>query len=110
MDQLTHYRQVLRRVMGEYADWSRGGGITAEVVEDPSRDHFELVRFGWQRRQYFHGAVLHADLIGDKIWIHWDGTDRPLAEELVAAGVPKADIVLGYKSPALRAAGEYAVG
>ncbi len=110
MDKLTRYRQVLRQVLGEYAEWSGGGGMTAEVVEDPARDHFELIRFGWDKHRYVHGAILHADVIGERIWIRYDGTNRPLAEELTAAGVPKEDIVLGYKSPALRTLAGYAAG
>jgi hypothetical protein len=110
MDKLTGYREILRRVLGEYAAWSGGGGITAEVVEDPTRDHFELLRFGWDGHRYVHGAILHADLIDGKIWIQYDGTNRPLAEELVSAGVSKDDIVLGYKSPRVRPITGYAVG
>lgn len=109
-DKLTRYRQVLRQVLGEYAAWGGRRGMTAEVIEDPARDHFELIRFGWDQHRYVHGTILHADLIGDKIWIQWDGTNRPLAEELVAAGVPKADIVLGYKPPDIRPHTGYAVG
>jgi hypothetical protein len=33
-----------------------------------------------------HGTVLHVDIRDDKIWIQYDGTDRPLAEELRRAG------------------------
>ncbi len=44
------------------------------------------------------------------MWIEHDGTNRPLAEELVAAGVPKSDIVLGYKPADIRPHTGYAVG
>jgi hypothetical protein len=110
MDKLAHYRDTLRRVLGEYADWSGGDGVTAEVIEDPKRDHFELIRFGWERGKHIHGCILHADIIDGKIWIQYDGTNRPLADELLAAGIPKEEIVLGDRSPRRRAMSGFAVG
>jgi len=110
MDLVTDYRSVLRRVLQEYAEWSGGKGITAEVIEDANRDHFELIRFGWDGPRRVHGSILHVDVIDGKLWIQHDGTNRPLAEELVAAGIPKDQIVLGYKSPRIRPHTGYAVG
>jgi hypothetical protein len=40
--------------------------------------------------------VLHLDIIGDKIWIQHDGTNRPVADELLRVGVPREAIVLGF--------------
>lgn len=110
MDKLDAYRQALRRVLAEYAEWSGSGSVRAEVVEDPAKDHFELIRFGWDGPRYIHGALLHADLIGGKVWIQYDGTNRPLADELAAAGVPREDIVLGYKPPRVRPLTGFGVG
>jgi hypothetical protein len=110
VDKLSTYREILRRVLHEYAAWTDGKGVTAEVVEDPAKDHFELMRFGWENGRRVHGAILHADIIDGKIWIQHDGTNRPLAEELTAAGVPKEEIVLGYKPPRIRPLTGYAIG
>jgi XisI protein len=49
-----------------------------------------------------HGTILHVDIRGEKIWIQYDGTDRPLAEELVRAGVPREAVVLAFYPPAVR--------
>jgi len=97
-DKLNRYRNILRTVFAEYSEWSTGDGVIAEMIEDPKRDHFEVIRFGWDKSRRIHGTILHADIINGKIWIQYDSTNRPLAEELVAAGVPKDEIVLGYKS------------
>jgi hypothetical protein len=48
-------------------------------------------------------------MIGDKVWVQHDQTERGLAPDLVAAGVPADRIVLGFKSPARRAVTGYAV-
>jgi len=46
----------------------------------------------------------------DKIWIERDGTEIGVASELVAAGVPKQDIVLAFHAPYKRQFTEFAVG
>ncbi len=33
-------------------------------------------------------AVIHIDLLGDKVWVQYDGTEDGVATELVAAGIP----------------------
>ena len=43
------------------------------------------------------------------MWIRCDNTEDGIATELVAAGVPKEDIVLGFKSEAMRRDTEFAV-
>jgi hypothetical protein len=43
-------------------------------------------------------------------WIQYDGTDRPVAEELVAAGIPREDIVLAFYPADVRPHTEFAVG
>ena len=110
MDKLTCYRQIIRDVVRGYAEWTGGGGIVGEVVEDTSRDHFELLRFEWEGRRRLHASLLHLDIIGGKIWVQYDGTDRPVAEELVRAGVPKEDIVLAEHPPEVRPHTGYGAG
>jgi hypothetical protein len=33
--------------------------------------------------------VVHAEIRNDKIWIHYDGIEDGITDELVAAGVPE---------------------
>ena len=54
--------------------------------------------------------MLHIDIKDGKIWIQHDGTEEGIANRLVAAGVPKNDIVLGFQSPFQRKYTEFAVG
>lgn len=116
MDQVQHekierYRGILRKVIEEYASHKLSHGETVtEAIIDPVRDHYEVMNVGWDKHRRIHGCVIHCDLIGDKIWIQHDGTDRPVAEELIQAGVPKEDIVLGFHSKEVRPFTEFAVG
>jgi hypothetical protein len=46
--------------------------------------------------------VIHVDIKDGKIWIQCDFTEEGVANELVELGVPKTDIVLGFRSPYVR--------
>ena len=85
------------------------GQIDSEPIIDPERDHYEVVHIGWQGHRRVHGCVIHVDIINGKIWIQHDGTDRPIAEALVEAGVPREDIVLGFQPADVRKWTDFAV-
>ncbi len=43
--------------------------------------------------------MLHFDILNEKIWIQYNGTEDLIAERLVEFGVPASDIVIGFYSP-----------
>ena len=51
---------------------------------------------------YVYGTIIHVDIRDGKIWIQRDFTEEGVASELVDLGVPKTDIVLGFKPPSMR--------
>ncbi len=51
---------------------------------------------------YVYGTIIHVDIRDGKIWIQRDFTEEGVASELVDLGVPKTDIVLGFKPPYMR--------
>ena len=77
---------------------------------DPEGDRYQIFHAGWDGNQRIFGALVHIDLIGDKFWIQYDGTEEGVALELVELGVPKQDIVLAYHSPFMRQYDGFAVG
>jgi hypothetical protein len=111
MDRLEHYREIIRQVLEEYACIRPANGeIDTELVVDAGRNHFEVLHVGWDGVQRIHGPVIHIDIIGDKVWIQYDGTNRPVADELIAAGIPQQDIVLAWHPRELRHHTGFAVG
>ena len=112
MDKLARYPEIIRGELEGYADWyrKRHGTLRCEVVHDPALDHFELIHFGWDGHRRILTVVFHLDIIDGKIWIQYDATDRPIAEELVRAGVPKEDIVLAEQPADVRPHTGYGVG
>lgn len=103
MDRVDRYRQIVRRVIEQYAGWTPSHGeIVSEAIVDPEKDHYEVVHAGWDGERRVHGSVIHLDIIGGKVWIQHDGTNRPVAEELLAAGIPREDIVLAFHPARVR--------
>jgi len=112
MDQLTRYRGIIRSELDSFAVWmaKADSSLRYEVVHDPAADHFELIQFGWRGRQRVHSTVFHLDIVDGKVWVQHDATDRPIAEELARAGIPKSDIVLAEKPVELRPLTGFGVG
>ena len=97
MDKMNKYREIVKNLIFEYAKYKPSHGeIETEAITDTERDHYEVMHVGWDGVRRVHGSVVHIDIIGDKIWIQHDGTSRPVADELVAAGIPKESIVLAF--------------
>lgn len=111
MDRLDHYRELIRQLLGEYASYKPSyGDVEFEQIIDPVRDHYQLMSVGWNGHQRVHGCLLHIDIKNGKIWIQHDGTEEGVANRLVAAGVPKHDIVLAFHAPYKRPFTEFATG
>lgn len=65
---------------------------------------------GWDGLRRVHGCVIHLDIRDGIIWVQHDGTSVAVAEELVEAGVPREDIVLGFQPENVRQYTDFAVG
>ncbi len=85
------------------------GDIEKEMVIDDQNDRYIVMMIVWEGPRRIHGALIHVDIIDGKIWIHRDGTEDGIAGELEEAGVPKSDIVLGFREPDVRPYTGYAV-
>ncbi|AFY47494.1 XisI protein [Nostoc sp. PCC 7524] len=111
MDSLTNqYRQIINKILQDYADFlDNEQQVQVELVLDEKRDRYLLVETGWQNGYRIYGTLLHIDIIDHKLWIQHDGTEDGIANELVAAGIPKSQIVLAFKSPEIRQYTEFAV-
>jgi hypothetical protein len=110
MDKLERYRQLVRQLIRERAkDKVSHGEISTEAVMDLEKDHYEVLHVGWDGYRRIHGCALHVDIIDGKIWIQHDGTDQPIADQLLEAGVPQEDIVLAFHPAEVRPLTGFAV-
>jgi hypothetical protein len=103
MDPLDAWRDTIERILSEYAAIPyRFGDVQTEVVFDRKRDRYLIVDTGWEGGQRMYGPIIHIDICEGRVWIQYDGTERGVAPELVAAGIPRESIVLGFRKPELR--------
>lgn len=111
MDSLnSNYQEIIEQVLSDYANFlGDDERVQNELVFDRTRDRYLLVEAGWENGRRTYGTLLHLDIINGKIWIQQDGTEAGIANELVALGVPKDRIVLGFKSLQRRQITEFAV-
>jgi hypothetical protein len=112
MDKLEQYRNYIQELLIDYSRHHKPayGDIDTQAILDTVRDHYQIVHLGWKQTKFIHSCVIHIDIKNEKIWIQWNGTEIDIAEELVAKGVPKEDIVLGFQTPFMRQFTDYAVG
>jgi hypothetical protein len=111
MDRVAEYRDIVKRLIRDYAGITPSpGDIQPEAVFDDERGHYELSYTGWKEWRRVHGSVIHIDIRDGKVWIQHDGTSDGIAEELVEAGVPREHIVLAFHHPSKRKYTPFAVG
>lgn len=111
MANVAEYQTHIENLLKEYSHYKPSyGDIETELVFDRENDHYMLVNVGWHDDERVSGCVLHLDIKEHKIWVQQDGTEESIADELVAKGIPKEDIVLAYQAPYMRKHTGFAVG
>jgi hypothetical protein len=80
------------------------GGITDSdvkyrIIGDRENNSFQLLSIGWRGNHYMFGPIFHFDIIDGKIWMQCNNTEWEVVDELMAAGVDRQDIVLGFVPP-----------
>lgn len=110
MAKLDKYRTYIENLIHDYSRYKpKYGDIELQIIFDREHDHYQLVSVGWDNGERINGAILHLDIKNNKIWIQHDGTESGVADELVAMGVPKEDIVLAFHPLYVRQHTDYAV-
>jgi hypothetical protein len=104
------YRQVIQDLLARLASIPNlEAGIEDRTLFDQQNDSYAIIAEGWDGEERVHNIVAHLEIINGKVWIQADNTDIVIARELESSGIPKSDIVLGFRSPTVRSQTEYAV-
>ena len=110
MDILEKYRQIIKKILTEYAAIPYAyGDLEIKLIISQDLNNYLLITQVWENDIRVHGCVVDLEIIDGKIWVQRDGTEDGMANELVLSGVPKDDIVIGFQPPELRPFVEYAV-
>jgi hypothetical protein len=104
MDTRLNYRDIIKKILQEHAEYraSLPDSYDSQVLFDDERGRYLVLDIGWNDDKYLHTTPIHIDLIADKIWIQYDDTEEGIATDLLEAGIPKEDIVLGFRHPKIR--------
>ena len=111
MGDLKKYREIVKETLAQYAGGGYvNGDIEDEVVFDEKNDRYLVMSVGWRHRPpgRVHDCVVHVDIIDGKLWVQGDNADVGLVRELEEAGVPRSDIVLGFRAPECHKSADYA--
>jgi hypothetical protein len=110
MASLENYRNLVKQILTEYSQIPPSdSGVENATIFDLENDRYMLFSLGWSKGRRIHYCVMHIDIIDTQVWIQANNTDRLIAEELVAAGIPPEAIVLGLQPPEVRPYTAYGV-
>lgn len=104
-----NYPEIVQKILEGHSENHLNNDTEVQVIFDTARDRYQVVHLGWKELIRVYGCLIHVDIKDGKIWIQRDGTEVGVANELVAAGVPKKDIVLAFHAPYKRQFTEFAV-
>jgi XisI protein len=108
MDRLNHYRQSIRNFLNRYVNIWQEEGIETQLIIDSERDHYLLLKVGWEGDRRINYAVFQFDIKDDKIWIQENTTDVEIDKDLEEMGITKKEIVVGFHHPSMREYSDFA--
>jgi hypothetical protein len=85
-------------------------GVENQTIIDDKNGHYLILGVGWEHKKWFYANFLHIDVKADgKVWLHHNGMDIKVVDELESKGIAKSDIVLAFHSKDTRQYTGYAV-
>jgi len=110
MDKLEVYQNAIIDVLEQYVTLKPANmpNVEQQLLADRERNHFAFIRLGWEEDRFVYHCVMHFDIKDGKVWLQQNWTDQNLVDELIAKGVDRQDIVLGFVPPYARAHTGYA--
>ncbi len=111
MDRVDEWRCLIKQYLTDLYDvLPRSGSDSLETVciFDETRDHYLLMRVGWEEDRHVQYTTLHVRIKNGRIWIEEDWTEEGIANALLREGVSASDIVLGFQHPSMRPLTDFA--
>jgi XisI protein len=116
MDTLIQYRNTVQKNLKKYYELSNSqptntteATISDRLILDEQRDQYLWLRCGWDGKRRVQHIILYLQIQNGKIWVEEDSTNLAIVDDLLAAGIPKTDIILGFHHPSKRAMTEFAI-
>ncbi len=110
MGTLDALREAIRAI---FAEWEKLPRLPSDwkivSVQNVRHDRYTLQQVSFAQGRYDTRLLAYLEIRDGKIWLLTDNTEEGSAAEVAKEGVPKDRIVLGFYSPGMREAGEFAV-
>jgi hypothetical protein len=110
MEALNYSQIIIDLLKKHLSDQLKADSVETQLVIDTVNHHYQLLFVGWQGEKRIYTCPIHVDIKDGKIWIQQDFTEAGVAQQLLEQGVPKSDIVLGFRSSFMRQLSDFAVG
>jgi hypothetical protein len=115
MDKLEQYRNIIKKILTEYYEMTNNQTskkcefeVSERLAFDETRDQYIWLRFGWDDKRQIQHIIIYLTIKNGKIWVEEDATDLCVVDDLLSAGIPQNDIVLGFHHPGKRILTEFA--
>jgi len=105
MEKIKKYEAIIVDYLTTFAKKSKLANmpdIENKVLVDKEQHSYQLMRIGWQGTQFVFSVVFHFDIKDGKVWFQRNITERDVLDVLMEKGIPKEDIVLGFRAPKIR--------
>ncbi len=109
--QINKYQALIIEFLSEQQDpTSNTEEYRRIMLADKEHRHYQLIATGWASpSQYIDAILIHIAIKPTgKVWLLENSTELHVAEELVARGINKTDIVLAFHPPQYRTLSGYA--
>ncbi len=111
MAAIENLREAIARVFHSWEEYPNPALSLFKIIGviDTTHDRYTLTHLDFDGHRYKSHLLAYLEIHDGKIWILTDNTEDGLVPELVAEGIAKNQIVLGFYPSSLREAGEFAV-
>lgn len=109
---ITEYREIIKNVLDDYMKLLIGrsqSDIDTFAIIDDTNDHYLIQVLGWDEIRKIWETSVYVRIFNNKFWIEVDWTEMGVGNDLIAAGVPKEDIVLAFHHPSTRQFTDFAM-
>lgn len=105
---LEELRNIVEKVLH---DWEVSPTQKTQYValRDKEQDRYAVLLLQAPHKLNLADAVFYVSIKNNKIYIEFDSAKDGVANEFLACGVPKEQIVLAFYPPEMREMGEFAV-
>lgn len=115
MDKLESYRNAIKKILNQYYEMTlqpthvfNDVEVSDRLAFDEIRDQYLWFRFGWDDKKQVQHIIIYLCIKNGKVWVEEDATNLCVVDDLLAAGISKNDIVLGFHHPSKRTLTEFA--